>query len=330
MTGIGTPRAAGFRRRPQRNTAAPAQRRGARADRHRRVRGALGAGIRGADATGTRCAGRRPARTGRHRRSATDRVELRGWLGSLRRREWTVPTRLALVRRVGSVDLDLANARFAGPGGGDRTRPGAGIPGPAAARGRQRLDRRRHRLRRQRARPPQGRAGRGHPHVVLTGRVVLGSVNVRGPKRPSCVAVRLENMPVRSALRAGWSHRPCRYRRLSSVPSTRGRRRSKKGPSRGCRPRGHREDARRRTHRGRGAGRGKAVAPGDHRRARPHRPRVHGRPRRLPSTLGYKGFPKSCCTSLNDHLPRHPGLDGRRGRRHRQHRRHRLHQRGAR
>ena len=48
--------------------------------------------------------------------SATDRVELRGWLGSLRRQgEWTVPTRLALVRRVGSVDLDLANARFAGP-----------------------------------------------------------------------------------------------------------------------------------------------------------------------------------------------------------------------
>ena len=48
--------------------------------------------------------------------SATDRVELRA--GSARcggRGEWTVPTRLALVRRVGSVDLDLASARFAGP-----------------------------------------------------------------------------------------------------------------------------------------------------------------------------------------------------------------------
>src|SRR6188472_2392152 len=48
--------------------------------------------------------------------SATDRVELRGVLGSLKRQgEWTVPTRLALVRRMGSVELDLTRARFAGP-----------------------------------------------------------------------------------------------------------------------------------------------------------------------------------------------------------------------
>src|SRR3954453_15267825 len=34
--------------------------------------------------------------------SATDRVELRGWAGSLKRHgEWMVPTRLALVRRLG-------------------------------------------------------------------------------------------------------------------------------------------------------------------------------------------------------------------------------------
>jgi len=34
--------------------------------------------------------------------SAADRVELRGWAGSLKRHgEWTVPTRLALVRRMG-------------------------------------------------------------------------------------------------------------------------------------------------------------------------------------------------------------------------------------
>ena len=48
--------------------------------------------------------------------SATDRVELRGVLGSLKRQgEWIVPTRLALHRRMGSVDLDLTRARFAGP-----------------------------------------------------------------------------------------------------------------------------------------------------------------------------------------------------------------------
>ncbi|TXI61103.1 DUF1707 SHOCT-like domain-containing protein, partial [Mycolicibacterium mageritense] len=48
--------------------------------------------------------------------SAADRVELRGVLGSLKRHgEWVVPTRLALVRRMGSVDLDLTRARFAGP-----------------------------------------------------------------------------------------------------------------------------------------------------------------------------------------------------------------------
>src|SRR3954451_20213299 len=48
--------------------------------------------------------------------SATDRVELRGWAGSLKRQgEWMVPTRLSLVRRVGSIELDLTKARFAGP-----------------------------------------------------------------------------------------------------------------------------------------------------------------------------------------------------------------------
>ena len=48
--------------------------------------------------------------------SATDRVELRGVMGSLKRQgEWTVPTRLALHRRMGSVELDLTRARFAGP-----------------------------------------------------------------------------------------------------------------------------------------------------------------------------------------------------------------------
>ena len=50
-----------------------------------------------------------------------------------------------------------------------------------------------------------------------------------------------------------------------------------------------------------------------------------------PSTLGYKGFPKSLCTQRQrGDLPRHPRLTGDRGRRHRQHRHHRLHRRRAR
>src|ERR1700683_3409858 len=47
--------------------------------------------------------------------SAADRVELRGWAGSLKRHgEWTVPTRLALVRRMGSGEVGLVQARVAG------------------------------------------------------------------------------------------------------------------------------------------------------------------------------------------------------------------------
>lgn len=117
--------------------------------------------------------------------SAADRVELRGWMGSLKRQgEWTVPTRLALVRRMGSVDLDLTNARFAGPvvvieldmvrGSVDlRLPPGASasIDDITVYAGSAR-DRR------------KDAPAEGTPHVVLTGRVVMGSVNVRGPKRP--------------------------------------------------------------------------------------------------------------------------------------------------
>lgn len=117
--------------------------------------------------------------------TAADRLELRGWLGSLRRRgEWTVPTRLALVRRVGSVDLDLTSARFAGPVVVielDMVRGSLSLRLPEGASasiddvvvyGGSARDRRKD--------PP----AEGKPHVVLTGRVVLGSVNVRGPKRP--------------------------------------------------------------------------------------------------------------------------------------------------
>lgn len=116
--------------------------------------------------------------------SAADRLELRGWAGSLKRSgEWVVPTRLALVRRLGSVDLDLVQARFAGPvvvieldmrfGSLDIRLP----PGASAS-----VDdvevyvgsARDHR---------KDAPADGTPHVVFTGRVVCGSVDIRGPRR---------------------------------------------------------------------------------------------------------------------------------------------------
>ncbi|HZA10147.1 DUF1707 domain-containing protein [Mycobacterium sp.] len=116
--------------------------------------------------------------------SAADRVELRGWAGSLKRHgEWIVPTRLALVRRMGSVDLDLTKARFAGPvvvieldlkfGGLELRLPdgaSASIDDVEVYVGSAR-DRR------------KDAPAEGTPHVVLTGRVVCGSVDVRGPRR---------------------------------------------------------------------------------------------------------------------------------------------------
>ena len=116
--------------------------------------------------------------------SATDRVELRGWAGSLKRHgEWTVPTRLALVRRLGSLELDLTKARFAGPVvvieldvkfGSVEVR----LPDGASAsiddvevRVGSASDRR------------KDAPGEGTPHVVLTGQVTCGSVIIRGPQR---------------------------------------------------------------------------------------------------------------------------------------------------
>ncbi len=116
--------------------------------------------------------------------SATDRVELRGVMGSLKRQgAWTVPTRLALVRRMGSVHLDLTRARFAGPivvieldlkGGSLDLR----LPDGASAS----IDdvevivgsAHDHRA----DAPAEGR-----PHVILTGKVEWGSVDVRGARK---------------------------------------------------------------------------------------------------------------------------------------------------
>ena len=100
-------------------------------------------------------------------------MELRGWAGSLKRHgEWMVPTRLALVRRLGSVHLDLTRARFAGPvvviemdmrfgsveirlpEGASASIDDVEVYGGSAS------DRRKE------------APGEGRPHVVLTGRLV--------------------------------------------------------------------------------------------------------------------------------------------------------------
>lgn len=118
--------------------------------------------------------------------SAADRVELRGWAGSLKRHgEWMVPTRLALVRRLGSCELDLVHARFAGPvvvieldmkfGSVEIRLPegaSASIDDVEVYVG-SASDRRKN---------PRAE---GAPHVVLTGRVMCGSVIIRGPRRRS-------------------------------------------------------------------------------------------------------------------------------------------------
>src|SRR6195952_4435523 len=116
--------------------------------------------------------------------TSTDRVELRGVLGSLKRQgEWVVPTRLALVRRMGSIDLDLTKARFAGPivvieldvkfgSGGVRQPAGASasIDDVEVVVGHARDHR-------------KDAPAEGSPHVILTGRSMCGSIDIRGPRR---------------------------------------------------------------------------------------------------------------------------------------------------
>jgi hypothetical protein len=116
--------------------------------------------------------------------SATDRVELRGVLGSLKRHgEWIVPTRLALVRRMGSVELDLTKARFAGSivvieldlrlGGLELRLPdgaSASIDDVEVIVGSAHDHR-------------KDAPAEGTPHVILTGKVVCGSVDIRGQRK---------------------------------------------------------------------------------------------------------------------------------------------------
>ncbi|EKF24016.1 hypothetical protein C731_1947 [Mycolicibacterium hassiacum DSM 44199] len=116
--------------------------------------------------------------------TAADRVELRGVMGSLRRHgEWVVPTRLSLRHRVGPVDLDLTRARFAGPiivveldlkfGGLDMRLPdgaSASIDDVEVIVGSAHDHRR-------------DAPAEGNPHVILTGKVVCGSVDIRGPRK---------------------------------------------------------------------------------------------------------------------------------------------------
>ncbi len=110
-------------------------------------------------------------------------------------------------------------------------------------------------------------------------------------------------MPVRTALRPGTLSPTLPVPRSIARPEYVGKRRRARAPSRGCRRRRPSRrcgspagSPRRRTRRA-----GKAIAPGV---TTDEIDRVvheyicdHGA---YPSTLGYKGFPKSCCTSLNE------------------------------
>jgi hypothetical protein len=174
--------------------------------------------------------------------SAADRVELRGWAGSLRRHgEWMVPTRLALVRRLGSVKLELTKARFAGPvvvveldvrfGSVDIWLPdgaSASIDDVEVYGGSARDQR-------------KDAPGEGRPHVVLTGRVVCGSaIPHLAPllgthRRRPAGAIKLAACLFAPRFRPECCPRLCRCPTASRAPSMSASRQPGRAPSRGCR-----------------------------------------------------------------------------------------------
>ncbi len=232
-------------------------------------------------------------------------------LGSLKRHgEWTVPSRLALVRRMGSVELDLVKARFAGPvvvieldmrfGSVEIRLPdgaSASIDDVEVYVG-SASDRR------------KDAPAEGTPHVVLTGRVVCGSVHIRGPRRSLLVAWRADRrldyaggMPVRTALTAGVLSPTLPVPKSIPRPEYVGKPTAREGTEPWVQTPEVIEKMRvaGRIAAGALAEAGKAVAPGvttDALDRIAHDYMVdHGA---YPSTLGYKSFPKSCCTSLNE------------------------------
>lgn len=120
------------------------------------------------------------------REEATDAgtVELRGWFDSIKRRgNWQVPHTLVLKRRLGSVKLDFTEARIEHDrvtikldvvGGSVEIRlpegASASVDGVVATMGSVEDHR-------------KDAAPAGRPHFELAGKVLLGSVELRGPRR---------------------------------------------------------------------------------------------------------------------------------------------------
>lgn len=115
---------------------------------------------------------------------AGDVVELRSTLSSIKRKgQWAVPRKLVLKARWGSSDLDFTEARIDHPvievqvdvqvGSVELRLPegaSASLDAVSVTLGSTEDHRR----------PPRRSGG---PHFVLTGRIVLGSLELRGPRR---------------------------------------------------------------------------------------------------------------------------------------------------
>ena len=114
-----------------------------------------------------------------------DVVELKGTMSSLERKgDWQVPGKLVLRLRMGSIKLDFTEARIVHPvveieldvtGGSVEVRlpegASASLDGVEVSLGSLEDHRR-------------GASGAGRPHFVLKGEINMGSVEIRGPRRP--------------------------------------------------------------------------------------------------------------------------------------------------